>query len=133
MFTESELSYLKSQHLGRLATQKPNGTLQNSPVGMFQYNPDTRTIDIAGHNMDASRKYRNVADNGRAAFVVDDLASVDPWRPRCLEIRGHAESLPTEGERPPIIRIHPTRIISYGIDEPDGDVHSYSINARNVS
>ncbi|QIK84408.1 PPOX class F420-dependent oxidoreductase [Sanguibacter sp. HDW7] len=131
MFTDSEIAYLKGQPLGRLATQKPNGTLQNSPVG-FTYNADTRTIDISGFNMSGSRKYRNIADNGRVAFVVDDLASVRPWRPRCVEIRGHAEALPADGGRPPIIRIHPTRIISYGIDEPDHDAHSYSINARDV-
>lgn len=28
---------------------------------------------------------------GRVAFVVDDIASVEPWRVRCVEIRGHAE------------------------------------------
>ncbi|NTW39819.1 MAG: PPOX class F420-dependent oxidoreductase, partial [Cellulomonadaceae bacterium] len=32
MFTETELAYLATQRLGRLATQKPNGTLQNNPV-----------------------------------------------------------------------------------------------------
>ena len=42
--------------------------------------------------MAASRKFRNVAENGRAAFVVDDIASLDPWRVRCLEIRGDAEA-----------------------------------------
>ena len=45
--------------------------------------------------MTRSRKYRNVADNGlRVAFVVDDLRSRDPWRVRCLEIRGTAEVVP---------------------------------------
>ncbi|GED98965.1 pyridoxamine 5'-phosphate oxidase family protein [Gordonia crocea] len=62
-FTDSELAYLKSQRLGRLATQKPNGTLQNSPVG-FSVNDDG-TVDVGGYNMDQSRKYRNVAENGR--------------------------------------------------------------------
>jgi PPOX class F420-dependent enzyme/OxyR family protein len=69
---------------GRLATVQPDGTLQVSPVG-FRYNSVTETIDIGGFNMAASRKFRNVAENGRAAFVVDDIASVDPWRVRCLE------------------------------------------------
>ena len=45
-------------------------------------------IDIAGHAMGRSRKFRNVAENGRAAFVIDDFVSVQPWRPRCVEIRG---------------------------------------------
>ncbi|TCO48826.1 PPOX class F420-dependent oxidoreductase [Actinocrispum wychmicini] len=113
-FTEVELTYLASQRLGRLATVQPNGTLQVSPVG-FRYNSDTGTIDIGGRDMAASRKYRNVADNGRVAFVVDDVPSVNPWRVRCVEIRGHAEVV-TDGA--PIIRVHPDRVISFGIEAP---------------
>ena len=134
-FTESELAYLASQRLGRLATAQPNGTLQVSPVG-FQYNPDTGTIDIRGFNMAASRKFRNVADNGRAAFVVDDLASVDPWRVRCLEIRGTAEAIEGAndaegGGDSAVIRIHPKRIISFGLDE-NLEPHKLTANKRDV-
>jgi pyridoxamine 5'-phosphate oxidase family protein len=128
-FTDAELGYLASQRLGRLATAQPNGTLQVNPVG-FRYNSATATIDIAGRNMAASRKFRNVAANGQAAFVVDDLASVQPWRVRCVEIRGHAEAIaePADsayGTSPggfdgAIIRIHPERVISFGISEPAG-------------
>ena len=89
VFTQTELDYLASQRLGRLATVQPNRTLQVSPVG-FSYNPSTATIDIHGYNLDKSRKFRNIADNGHAAFVVDDLVTVQPWRVRCLEIRGVA-------------------------------------------
>jgi hypothetical protein len=32
-----------------------------------------------------------VRRNGRAAIVIDDLASLDPWQPRGIEIRGRAE------------------------------------------
>jgi pyridoxamine 5'-phosphate oxidase family protein len=128
-FTDAELGYLASQRLGRLATAHPNGTLQVSPVG-FRYNSQTGTIDIAGRNMAASRKFRNVAANGQAAFVVDDLASVQPWRVRCVEIRGHAEAIAEPADSAysaspggfdgAIIRIHPERVISFGISEPAG-------------
>lgn len=122
MFSDGELAYLADQRLGRLATLRADGELQNSPVG-FAYNPAQRTIDIGGHNLAASQKFRNVTANGRVAFVIDDLASIQPWRVRCLEIRGHAEALPAPPDshsRIPgaIIRIHPRRIISFGID-PD--------------
>jgi pyridoxamine 5'-phosphate oxidase family protein len=129
VFTQTELDYLASQRLGRLATVQPSGTLQVSPVG-FSYNPATATIDIRGYNLDKSRKFRNIADNGRAAFVIDDLVSVQPWRVRCLEIRGVAEALTSE--RGPLIRIHPKRIISFGIDEPDTEAHSLTTNNRDV-
>jgi pyridoxamine 5'-phosphate oxidase family protein len=119
-FTEVELAYLKSQRLGRLATAHPDGTLQVNPVA-FGYNSVTETLDIGGHQMAVSRKYRNVAGDGRAAFVVDDIASVQPWRVRCLEIRGHAEAIPapTDSASPsegPIIRLHPDRVLSFGLE-----------------
>ncbi|MGK5682306.1 PPOX class F420-dependent oxidoreductase [Actinoplanes sp. URMC 104] len=136
-FTEAERAYLASQHLGRLATLRPDGTLQNSPVG-FRHNEATGTIDIAGHNMAASRKYRNVAATGQVAFVVDDISSTSPWRVRCLEIRGTAEALdaPADsgyGTPGPIIRIHPRRILSFGLDEPDTEPHALTLNSRTVS
>lgn len=119
-FTEAELDYLARQRLGRLATQQPDGTLQVSPVG-FGVNTELGTIDIGGRAMAASRKYRNVAANGQAAFVVDDIAATDPWTVRCLEIRGRAEAIGNPGDSRanvggPIIRLHPRRIISFGVD-----------------
>jgi pyridoxamine 5'-phosphate oxidase family protein len=130
MFTDAELEYLASQRLGRLATAKPDGTLQVSPVG-FRVNEETGTIDIAGHGMSASRKFRNVADNGKVAFVVDDVPSVNPWTVRCLEIRGRGEAIarPADsayGSPAPagvdgaIIRIHPARVISFGLGDGAG-------------
>ena len=120
IFTEAELAYLDQQRLGRLATRHPDGTLQVSPVG-FGVNTELGTIDIGGHDLAASRKYRNVAANGAAAFVVDDIASVQPWVVRCLEIRGSAEVIEnpvdSQANAPgPIIRLHPKRIISFGVD-----------------
>jgi pyridoxamine 5'-phosphate oxidase family protein len=125
MFTQPELDYLASQRLGRLATVQPDGTLQVNPVG-FRFNPQTQTIDVGGYNMPASRKYRNVVADGRVAFVVDDVPSVDPWRVRCLEIRGRGEAV---GE---IIRIHPRRIISFGIDETDRGPLEMTVSRRTV-
>jgi pyridoxamine 5'-phosphate oxidase family protein len=136
-FTPGELEYLESQRLGRLATAQPDGTLQVSPVG-FRYNPGEGTIDISGYNMSASRKFRNVAANGRVAFVVDDVASVQPWRVRCLEIRGRAEAIDApggtaDGVDGSLIRIHPQRIISFGIEEPDTEPHKLTPHNRNVA
>jgi pyridoxamine 5'-phosphate oxidase family protein len=129
-FTQTELDYLAGQPLGRLATAKPDGTLQVSPVG-FTYNATLKTIDVHGYNMARSKKYRNVADNGRVAFVVDDLASTNPWRPRCVEIRGRGE-VAVDAKGTPIIRIHPQRVIGFGIDQVDTPAHSLQINARDI-
>jgi pyridoxamine 5'-phosphate oxidase family protein len=71
--------------------------------------------------MAASRKYRNVQADPRVSFVVDDLASTDPWRPRGIEIRGRAEALPAggatgDGPSSEIIRIHPQQVLGWGLD-----------------
>lgn len=129
MLTEAEAEYLKGQRLGRLATVGPGGDPQNNPVG-FRYNAEAGTIDIAGHNMGASQKFRNVRTNGRVAFVVDDIASVTPWRVRGIEIRGHAEALteqPAKGVSNEIIRIHPRRIITWGIDPAAGGMQKRNV------
>ena len=118
--TATHVAYLGTQMLGRLATVDPDGKPQNNPVG-FRYNAELGTIDIDGFDMGRSRKFRNLATNPNVALVVDDIVSVRPWRVRCVEIRGTAEALV---EQPPrrheasgeIIRIHPTRVISFGLD-----------------
>jgi pyridoxamine 5'-phosphate oxidase family protein len=117
-FTGDQLCYLDSQKLGRLATAQPNGTLQVTPVG-FKYNQLLGTIDIGGSHMAASKKFRNVKRNANVAFVVDDIASLEPWSVRCVEVRGYAEALEAPANSVanppgPIIRIHPQRIISQG-------------------
>lgn len=118
--TDAEREYLSTQRLGRLATVGPKGDPQNNPVG-FTYNAETGTIDIRGWNLARSRKYRNLRDNDQVAFVVDDLASVQPWTARGIEIRGRAEATvakPPEGSQfsDDVIRVHPRTVFSWGID-----------------
>ncbi|MDX1870999.1 PPOX class F420-dependent oxidoreductase [Mycolicibacterium sp. 120266] len=135
-FKPHELDFLRGTVLGRLATVDPHGAPQNSPVG-FTYNDELGTIDIAGYRMSASRKYRSLAHNNKVAFVVDDIASHDPWRVRCLEIRGTAEQA-TAASDPDghldsaIIRVTPRRIISFGIDDQDTDPHDLVPDIRDV-
>lgn len=114
-FTDAQIRYLKSQRLGRLATLRPDGSLQNNPVG-FRFDQATGTFEIGGLNMGNSRKYKNVEANGQVAFVVDDLETIDPWKPRMVEIRGTGELVPASDPRKSIIRIHPKRVISFGIE-----------------
>jgi pyridoxamine 5'-phosphate oxidase family protein len=112
-FVASELAYLTGERrLGRIATVGGDGTPHVVPVG-FSYNPAQDAIDVGGHDLAATKKFRDAAAAGRAAIVVDDLASVDPWRPRGIEVRGRAEAI--EGPRP-LIRIHPERIVSWGLE-----------------
>jgi pyridoxamine 5'-phosphate oxidase family protein len=118
--TKHEREYLASQPLGRLATVDSSGHPQNNPVG-FDYDEGTGTIDIGGFSMGTTRKFANVATTPFASLVVDDLVSKDPWTVRGIEIRGRAEAISGQEPRnsyssPDIIRITPTRIISWGLD-----------------
>jgi pyridoxamine 5'-phosphate oxidase family protein len=113
VFREAELEYLSGgTQLGRLATVGADGTPHVVPVGWF-YDAARDVIDIGGRELQRTKKFRDVARSGRAAIVIDDLASTDPWSPRGIEIRGRGEAiaLPT-----PLIRIHPERIVSWGIE-----------------
>ncbi len=56
--------------------------------------------------------------------------SHDPWRVRCLEIRGTAEQV--QVNEVAIIRITPTRIISFGIDDTETEPHMLRPDSRNV-
>jgi pyridoxamine 5'-phosphate oxidase family protein len=131
VFTEAEQSYLENQPLGRLATTGPDGSPQTRPVS-FTYNRELDCIDIGGRNLTTSRKYRNVVADPRVSFLVDDLASTDPWTPRAIEIRGTAQTLVArpvrDGFTGDLIRIWPARIIAMGLDtEPFAAPHTRNV------
>ena len=113
VFREAERQYLAGgRQLGRIATVGADGTPHVVPVAWI-YNAARDTIDIGGHELERTKKFRDVARTGRAAIVIDDLASTDPWVPRGIEVRGRGEAIamPTA-----LIRIHPERIVSWGIE-----------------
>jgi pyridoxamine 5'-phosphate oxidase family protein len=123
-FTEEERKYLSERRLGRIATVGKDGTPHVVPVG-WRYNPERESIDVGGRDFARTKKFRDARRSGRAAIVIDDLASTDPWRPRGIEVRGRAETL--DGDRT-MIRIHPERIVSWGIESEDvGERHSRSV------
>jgi pyridoxamine 5'-phosphate oxidase family protein len=112
VFTQAERDYMVGgRQLGRIATVGADGTPHVVPVAWI-YNAVRDTIDVGGHELERTKKFRDVLRSGRVAFVIDDLASEDPWHPRGLEVRGRGEAitLPT-----PLIRVHPERIVSWGL------------------
>lgn len=118
-FTSNEQQFLAEAGIGRLATVSPEGVVQNNPTN-YRVNTDG-TIDIGGMRMRTSRKYRNIEAGSRVSFVIDQQISLDPYVIRGIEVRGTAQTL--DDQDPPfppqertIIRIHPERIISWGID-----------------
>jgi len=133
LFTENELEYLRKQRLGRLATVDKEGNPHVVPVG-FRYNPETDTVDIGGHNIAQSKKWHDVGEHPRVAFVVDDV--LPPWQPRSIEIFADIERLENGGENfgkgfdSQIMRLHPVKIIAWGIDE---ERQSRNVNDKSYS
>ncbi|MDT4922541.1 MAG: pyridoxamine 5-phosphate oxidase family protein [Pseudonocardiales bacterium] len=127
--TSTEIEYLASQRLGRLATAGADGRPHVVPVS-FRYNPELGTIDTGGFHVATTKRYRDVRANPWAAIVVDDLVSVDPWTPRMIEVRGRAEALETGGTSlghgfgDAMIRIHPERVNSFGLNDAESEIRS---------
>ena len=124
-FNEVERRFLTSgvRALGRIATVGRDGTPHIAPVG-WTLDREKQFIEVGGHSLAATKKFKDIVRTGRAAIVIDDV--LPPWQPRGIEIRGRAEAV----EDPkPLIRIYPERIVAWGLDDSDMG----SRNARNVA
>jgi pyridoxamine 5'-phosphate oxidase family protein len=116
MFSEKEIKYIQSQPLGRLATVSKDGQPDVVPVA-FEY--DDKHFYIGGFIIKKTRKFWNVKKgNSKVSFVIDDLASVKPWKARGIKITGTAEIVEVDGEsgKDLNIRITPQASQSWGID-----------------
>jgi pyridoxamine 5'-phosphate oxidase family protein len=91
LLSEAEVNYLKTQRLARIATASLKGTPEVSPVG-FEF--DGKYFWVGSHGQDIfprTRRYRNITSgNNRVSIVIDDLASVNPWKPRGVKVSGTA-------------------------------------------
>ena len=119
VFSDAERAYLGERRLGRLATIDSKGLPHVVPLG-WTYNHELETIDVTGRDFTRTAKFRYASANPNVALVIDDV--LPPWRPRAVEIRGHAEVLtealgPTGEPLDGLIRIHPLKVISWGLDE----------------
>ena len=118
MFSEPEVEYLKTQRLARIATVSPTGQPDVVPVA-FEF--DGKFFYVGSHSQDIfhrTRKYKNVRDGNRmVALTVDDMESIDPWRPRAIKVYGSAEITEHDGIFGPgkYLRITPKISWSWGI------------------
>jgi len=113
-FSKEELDYLQGERrLGRIATVGRDGTPHVTPVG-WSLDAEQDAIDVGGRDFASTKKFHDVERSGRAAIVIDDLLSTDPWRPRGVEVRGRAEAVDSDR---PHIRIHADRVRSWGLED----------------
>jgi pyridoxamine 5'-phosphate oxidase family protein len=121
LLSEAETNYLKSQRLARIATASVSGTPEVSPVG-FEF--DGKYFWIGSHSQEIfprTRRYRNITGgNGKVSIVIDDLASVTPWKPRGIKVSGTAEVMEHVGIFGPgkYLRVTPKVTVSWGIEPP---------------
>ena len=117
MFSEKEKAYIKSQRVARIATVSTASQPDVAPVA-FEFEDDA--FYVGGLNMVQTMKYKNVLNNPRTAFVIDDLESMDPWTPRGIKLHGSATIVEREGPfvTGPHIRLVPERHWSWGVDQP---------------
>jgi pyridoxamine 5'-phosphate oxidase family protein len=83
-----------------------------APVGFGVEGDD---IVTAGFDIAHTVRHRNIQSNLRATVVIDDLAAIDPWSPRGVEIIGTAVIDDAAGA--PQFRITPEVILSWGIND----------------
>jgi pyridoxamine 5'-phosphate oxidase family protein len=118
LFSEPEVQYLKSQRLARIATVSSKGQPDVVPVA-FEF--DGTNFYVGSHSQDIfhrTLKYKNVKDgNKQVAITIDDLESIEPWRPRAIKVYGTAEVVEHKGIFGPgrYLRISPQVSWSFGI------------------
>src|SRR5919108_4065359 len=69
VFTESELEYLASQRLGRIATVGRDGQPHVVPTS-FRYNAEQDAIDVGGMRMSRTKKAPDPQRDGLAAIPI---------------------------------------------------------------
>jgi pyridoxamine 5'-phosphate oxidase family protein len=87
VFTSGEIEYLRSHTMGRLATIGRDGQPHVTPL-TYVYNPIEDSIDLGGVDFANTKKWRDVQQNRRVTFLVDDFA---PTEAHAVEVRGDAE------------------------------------------
>lgn len=117
MFSPKEIAYIKSQRLARIATVSKDGQPDVAPVG---YDFDGEYFYVGGHFLFKTKKYKNIQTNPKVALVIDDLESVDPWKPRGIRIYGTADVVTRQGYlgAATYIRIRPDAKWSWSVEAP---------------
>jgi pyridoxamine 5'-phosphate oxidase family protein len=127
VFTEAEVAYLTSQRMARIATASATAQPDVAAV-TFGLNGDY--IVTGGYDITKTVRYGNLLKNPRAVIVIDDLATVDPWSPRGVKVRGTTTIEESRGTLR--IRIKPEVVWTWGLDT-DGEKRFRGIERRNVT
>jgi pyridoxamine 5'-phosphate oxidase family protein len=138
IFSEKEKEYIGTQIIARIATTDCSISMagkNDNTDGVGGSQPDVVPVGfdfdgeyfyVSGKNILKSTKYKKVLKNNRVAIVVDDLETINPWKPRGIRIYGTADLINRQGgymsyidpSQSHYLRIKPLKKWSWGIDEP---------------
>lgn len=136
IYSEPETQYLKSQQLARIATVSSKGKPDVSPVA-FKF--DVSYFFVGSHSQEiflTTRKYKNVRDgNKQIALSIDDLESVQPWKPRGIKLNGIAEIVEHNGMFGPGKNLQIIPIVSWswgisGLQPKEGQFFVKTVHGR---
>jgi len=139
VFTEAEIAYLRERMRGTIGTVGPDGQPHLTPTTLH-YNESEDAIDVGGVSFGSTKKWRDVAKHSKVTLLVEDVLQ-NPRRARAIEIRGTAELHETGGESinprfanfdPQFVRVRPTRIVAWGLEEAATTAGEFRVNARTV-
>ncbi len=91
---------------------------------------DGKYLYVGSHSQDifpSTRRHRNITGgNNKVSVLMDDMVSIDPWRPRGIRIQGRAEVVDHEGifGKGKYFRITPIVSVSWGIEPAPADSRS---------
>jgi pyridoxamine 5'-phosphate oxidase family protein len=139
LFSEPEINYIKSQRILRIATTSRNGQPDVVPVS-FEFDGTYFWVGSASQDMHLrTHRYLNVKDgNSKISLTVDDLESIDPWKPRVVKVYGTAEIVEHNGRLGPgkYLKITPKTSWSYGIkglEVPQGELRKRTDHSKTSS
>ena len=117
MFDEDEAQFLRSQPVARLATVSPIGQCDADVV---EFSLVEGAFLIGGHNLSASRRFRNIAAGGdKVSLIIDDPGASDRRAARGIKVYGVAAIESREGPsgRGEYIVIRPRTSWTWGIGD----------------
>ncbi len=119
--------------MARIATVSRKGQPDVVPVG-FEF--DGKYFWVGSHSQDIfhrTLKYHNVKNGNKSvALTIDDLESIDPWKPRLIKVYGIAEVLDHQGRFGPGKYLRVTPKIFRGVAGPGTEPGSRIMTLLNV-
>lgn len=126
MFTDAERAFIGNAQqpgeasLAHIATSTLKGMPHVVPLRAMMNETGDKVL-VLGNSMTQSYKYRQVQKNPQVAIVWDAVVTEPERGIKGIEVRGIAEIKQNPGDKDPHFEVTPTKVFSWGINEPAAD------------